>query len=195
MQAVTIKKTALPQLWFRLSVRSGVLVQLAGVLIGAALLFLAAYIDTIDGVRIALMLLGWLVIYICCHAIAHWAVGRLVGIHFRGFGVRGTDHPENYPPALRQIMSCIPFFTAMTEKNSMRQASPLAKALMFTAGETSTNLCSLLAAAYAWLSGIPGGFTLFVIVVGWDTVSSIVVSIIPRGDYAKAIKALRRTAH
>jgi hypothetical protein len=28
--------------------------------------------------------------------VAHVAVGQLVGIRFRAYGVRGTDHPENY---------------------------------------------------------------------------------------------------
>jgi hypothetical protein len=46
-------------------------------------------------------------------------------------------------------MSVMPFFTALTDKESMRRASPLAKASMFAAGETSTNVCSLAAAAYA----------------------------------------------
>ena len=185
---------SLPKLWFRLSETGGNIVQLAGLVFGAGLLYLSAHIAIVDGVRIMLMLLGWLVIYICCHAIAHWAVGRLVGIRFRGYGVRGTDHPENYPPGLRQLMSVIPFFSALTQKPSMQQANPVAKALMFAAGETSTNLCSLLAAGYAWQSGIPGGFTLFVVTICWDLASSITVAIIPRGDYAKAIRALRNAS-
>ncbi len=145
-------------------------------------------------VSVILMLLGWFVIYICCHALAHWAVGRVVGIRFRGYGVRGTDHPENYPPGLRQLMSVIPFFTAMTEKASMQKASAAAKAAMFSAGETSTTVCSLLAAGYAWLSGTPGGFTLFVVTICWDIGSTIVTSIVPRGDYAKAIGVLREAS-
>ncbi len=55
-------------------------------------------------------------------------MGRLVGIRFRGYGVRGTDHPENYPPGLRQVMSAMSTFTVMTEKASMATARPLAKA-------------------------------------------------------------------
>ena len=186
---------SLPKLWFRLSETGGNIVQLAGLLLGMGLLYLSAHISIIAGVRIALMLLGWLVIYICCHAIAHWLIGRLVGIRFRGYGVRGTDHPENYPIGVRQLMSIIPFFSALTQKSSMQQASPLAKALMFSAGETSTNLCSLLAAGYAWLSGIPGGFTLFVVTLCWDLGATITVAIIPRGDYAKAIRVLRNARH
>src|SRR5690348_9668568 len=161
MQTPQAIQRPLPKLWFRLSETGGNAVQLAGLVLGAMLLYLAAHLAIADAVRIALMLLGWLVIYICCHAIAHWVVGRLVGIRFRGYGVRGTDHPENYPLGLRQLMSVIPFFSALTEKPSMQQASAVAKALMFSAGETSTNICSLLAAGYAWFSGIPGGSTLF----------------------------------
>jgi hypothetical protein len=166
-------------------------VQLTGLVLGAGVLFLAAHLQAGAAVRIVLMLLGWLVIYICCHAIAHWTVGRLVGIHFRGYGIRGTDHPQNYPPSLRQLMSVMPFFTALTEKASMQQASSTAKAAMFSAGETSTTLCSLLAAGYAWLSGTPAGFTLFIVTLCWDIGSTIVTAIVPRGDYSKAIRVLR----
>jgi hypothetical protein len=193
----TVEKTQkpLPKLWLRLSETQGNIVQLGGLILGAGLLYLAAHLMIASSVRVVLMLLGFVVIYICCHAIAHWAVGRLVGIRFRGYGVRGTDHPELYPPIIRQIMSIIPFFSALTEKASMQQANPWAKALMFSAGETSTNICSLLAAAYAWLSGIPGGSTLFMVIVIWDLSSTIVTSIIPRGDYAKAIRTLRAASH
>ncbi len=73
----------------------------------------------------------------------------------------------------------------------MQQASPLAKAAMFSAGETSTTICSLLAASYAWLSGTPGGFALFIITLCWAVGSTVVTAIIARGDYAKAIRVLR----
>jgi hypothetical protein len=39
------------------------------------------------------MILGWLMIYDCCHVIAHLAVGQLVGIRFQANDVHGTDHP------------------------------------------------------------------------------------------------------
>ena len=54
-------------------------------------------------------------------------------------------------------MSVMPFFTAMAQRKSMREASPTAKALMFAAGETGTTVISLVAAFFAWQSGIPGG--------------------------------------
>jgi len=72
----------------------------------------------------------------------------------------------------------------------MRVASPIAKALMFSAGESSTTIISLLAALYAWQSGILGGNILLWVIM-WNIVASITTSITPRGDYAKALRALR----
>jgi hypothetical protein len=180
-----------PPLWAQFSIAQGNMIQGAGLLLGTAMLVLAAHTPIVGGARVVLMILGWLAIYICCHASAHWVVGRLVGIRFRGYGVRGTDHPENYGPGLRQVMSVFPMFTAMTEKESMRAARPKAKAAMFAAGETSTTVCSLLAAGYAWRSGVPGGWLLFIFTIVFVGSSSVVTAIIPKGDYAKALRALR----
>jgi hypothetical protein len=180
-----------PGLWTRMSVSKGNLVQLAGLVLGALLMVIAANFRAAEVVRVVLMLVGFLIIYDCCHAISHWAIGRLVGIRFRGYGVRGTDHPEAYPPGIRQLMSTMPFFTAMTQKESISTASPTAKALMFAAGETGTTVISLLAALYAWQSGIPGGGILFWVMVVWNVVATVATTVTPKGDYAKAIRALR----
>jgi hypothetical protein len=183
-----------PPFWLRLSIPAGNALQLAGLVLGAALLYVDARLSIGPAVRVAVMLVGWLAIYVCFHALAHYAVGRLVGIRFRAYGVRGTDHPENYPPLARQLMQALPTFTAMTEKASMQQARPVAKALMFAAGESSTAVCSILAAWYAWRSGIPGGLILFVVMIIFNAFSTVVTALVPRGDYWKAIRALRGKA-
>lgn len=187
------KTSAMPKLWLRLSVNAGNSIQAAGLVGGALLLVWAGALHGPGTARVALMLIGWSVIYICCHASAHWAIGRLVGIRFRGYGVRGTDHPEIYPPGVRQVMSVLPFFTALTVKESMQRASALAKAAMFSAGKTSTTVCSLLAAGYAWHAVVPGGNILFWVTLILVASSSVVTAITPRGDYAKAINVLRPT--
>lgn len=191
MHAAVKSQPTRPALWLKMSVRTGNLAQLGGIAAGSTLLATAAHLHTIGGPRIVAMLLGYLLIYNCSHAIGHYAVGRLVGIRFRGYGIRGTDHPENYPPGLRQLMSVLPFFTAMTVKESLRAAGPWAKAAMFSAGETATTTASLLAALYAWQSGMPGGWTLFAVTVIWDIMATITTAIYPRGDYTKARNALR----
>jgi hypothetical protein len=136
------------------------------------------------------MILGWLAIYICSHASAHYLVGRAFGIRFVGYGIRGSDHPEDSPPGLRELTRVLPFFTAMTDKQSMRTAVPLARALMFGAGEMSSTVSSLLAAGYAWRRGVPGGGAFFAVLLIWMLVATVVTAIVPRGDYAKARAAL-----
>jgi hypothetical protein len=62
---------------------------------------------------------------------------------------------------------------------------------MFAAGETGTTVVSLVAALYAWQSGIPGGGILFWVMVVWNIVATVAMTIIPKGNYAKALRALR----
>ncbi len=184
-----------PPFWVRLSVTMGGVVQIAGLVVGGLIMYAAAHlVDAGTLIRVILMIIGWFIIYSCCHAIAHYIVGRLLGIHFRGYGIRGTDHPENYPPGVRQAMSALPMFTVMTEKDSMKKASPVARALMFSAGETSSTVFAIVSAWYAWHSGTPGGGILLVVAIVMSIGATISTTIFPKGDYAKAIKALRGNA-
>ena len=183
--------TLRPPLWKKLSIARGNLIQAIGLAAGAALLALAAMTTGPSPARLAVALLGFLVIYDCSHAIGHYLAGRAVGIRFRFYGIRGTDHPEDYPPGFRQLMSAVPFWSVVTDKDSMRTAAPWKKALMFASGENATALCSL-AAAYAMMgAGVPGGRVLFLAAAAWNAVSTITVARTPKGDYAKALRALR----
>jgi hypothetical protein len=181
-----------PPFWRRLTVVQGSLIQVAGIAAGVVLLAFAVQASSAIA-QVGLLLLGWLAIYICSHAIAHYAVGRLVGIRFAAFGIRGSDHPYDYPPilGLRRIMVYFPTFTAITDKDSMRAARPLAKAAMFAAGETSTSLCSIAVGVYAWQNGIPGGAVFLALMIVFSIAVTYVTATTPRGDYAKARKALK----
>ena len=180
-----------PPFWYRLSIVAGNDLQLAGLVIGGLFLYLAAHSVHSAVIQVVLMLVAWIAIYLCCHALGHWVIGRLVGIRFTGYGIRGTDHPESYPIGMRQIMSIFPFFTVMTDKSSMARASATSKALMFAAGETSTSVFEIAAGWYAWHANLPGGGILFIVSIVWALAATVATAAAPKGDYAKAIKALR----
>jgi hypothetical protein len=180
-----------PPLRKKLSIASGNLIQAAALAAGAALLALAAAMTGPGPVRLAVALLGFLVIYDCSHAIGHYLAGRAVGIRFRFYGIRGTDHPEDYPLGFRQLTSAMPFWSVVTDKTSMRAAAPWKKALMFAAGETATAICSIAAAYAVMVTGVPGGRILFLATAAWNAASTIVVARTPKGDYAKALHVLR----
>ena len=136
--------TATPKRSFkrRYTVAQGNAIQATGLLGGSALLAAAAALNGSAFLRTAIVLAGFIAVYLNCHSIAHYAAGRLVGLKFRGYGVRGTDHPEVYPPGIRQLMDATPFYVALSTKASREQAGRLAKAIYFAAGETSTAICS-----------------------------------------------------
>jgi len=110
---------------FMLSIPLGNLVQLGGLFGALGLIARAARARPPWGTR--MLVAGWLVTYLCNHAIGHWAVGRLAGIRFLGYGVHGTTAPGWYPPGMSWIFRRVPFLSARTDPASRRAAHPLAR--------------------------------------------------------------------
>jgi hypothetical protein len=136
------------------------------------------------------MVVAWVLLYFSSHAIAHWLVGRLVDIRFLFYTVGGTGNPEGWPPGLRWIFEHLPFLGVQTEKLSMQTVSPRARALMWSAGVTSSAIIPTLGALWAWLCGVPGSKLFFLFALFWalGTLASNWTS--RTGDYSKARRAL-----
>ncbi len=137
------------------------------------------------------MLLGWILLYFCCHAIAHWLAGRLLGIRFSFYTVGGTGNREGWPIGLRWVFEHLPFLGVQTQKVSMQNASPAARAVMWSAGVTSSAVVPTLGVLWAWYAGVPGGKLFFLFALFWSigTLASNWTS--RMGDYSKARRALR----
>ena len=182
-----------PRFWAKLPVAAGNLVQLVGGVVGVLLIVAAGATRGTAALSVFLAVIGILAVYLCSHAIAHWLVGRLVGLRFAYVGVRGTDHPEAYPPVLRQVMAATPMFTTVSTKRSRAAVGRQALAAYFAAGETSTTICTVLAALLAFLVGVPGGGVILVVAVVWVLLAVATTTFTPKGDYYKARQALRAT--
>ena len=139
---------------------------------------------------ISTMFLACVLLYFSCHAIAHWLVGRLVGIRFLHYTVGGTGNPEGWPPGLRWIFEHLPFFGVQTEKASMQSVSPKARAVMWAAGVTSSAVIPTVAVFWAWRSRVPGSRLFFLFAIFWamGTLASNWTS--RTGDFSKAKRAL-----
>jgi hypothetical protein len=173
----------------RLSIVAGNLVQIGG-LVSAYFALSAARSAHSSIVAIVAMLVGWVLLYFCCHAIAHWMIGRVLGIRFAFYTVGGTGNPEGWPAGLRWLFEHLPFFGVQTEKASMQEASPMVKAIMWSAGVTSSAVVPTLGAFWAWRSGVPGSKVFLLFALGWaaGTLASNWRS--RTGDYSKARRAL-----
>lgn len=177
------------RIFARLSIASGNAVQIGGI-VAAYFALKAARSAHSPGVAVASMMLAWVFLYFCSHAIVHWLVGRSVGIRFLFYTVGGTGNPEGWPWGVRWMFERLPFFGVQTDKVSMQSVSPGAKALMWSAGVTSSAIVPTLAALCAWRSAVPGSGWFFLFALGWSfgTLASNWTS--RTGDYSKARRAL-----
>ncbi|HWY55352.1 MAG TPA: hypothetical protein VNZ03_12860 [Terriglobales bacterium] len=173
----------------RLSIVFGNSVQITG-LVAAYLALAAARSARSASAAVFAMVVGWVLLYFCCHAIAHWVVGRLLGIRFAFYTLGGTGNPEGWPTGLRWLFEHFPFFGVQTEKASMQKASSIARAIMWSAGVTSSAVVPTLGALWAWRSGVPGSKLFFLFALFW-AVGTLASNWTSRtGDYSKARHAL-----
>jgi hypothetical protein len=177
------------KIFCRLSIRVGNSVQLAG-LVAAYLALATAPSAHSTTAAVVAMVVGWVLLYFSCHAIAHCLVGRILGIRFAFYTVGGTGNPEGWPAGLRWLFEHLPFLGVQTEKASRQSASPIAKAIMWSAGVTSSAVIPTLGALWAWRSGVPWSKLFFLVALFWavGTLASTWTS--RTGDYCKARCAL-----
>jgi hypothetical protein len=184
--------TAKRRVFVRLSIVVGNILQTGGILAACGALWASRSAHS-TMMAVISMLLAWVLLYFSSHAIFHWLVGRVVGIRFLFYTVGGTGNPEGWPPGIRWIFEHLPFFGVQTEKGSLQDVSPGARALMWSAGVTCSAIIPTLGAFWAWLAGVPwsGWFSLFAL--GWalGTVASNWTS--RTGDYSKARRALEHS--
>lgn len=172
-----------------LSISTGNAIQITGIVLGSALFWISAQ-PISPSLRISAMIAGYLLIYFNSHSLAHFAVGKLVGIKFSHYSIGGSSHASSYPLFIRDIFERLPFFAAHTNPASMKAARPYAKALMFTAGITTTVLICTSGALFAYYANIPGGSALLVFNIIWQ-VSSLIAEIRSSGDLGKALNVIK----
>ena len=173
----------------RLSITAGNALQISGIVAACLALAAARSAHSTTGAVVA-MVVGWVLLYFCCHAISHWVVGRILGMRFAFYTVGGTGNPEGWPAGLRWLFEHLPFFGVQTEKASMQKASPIARAIMWSAGVTSSAVVPTLGALWAWCSGVPWSKLLFLVALFW-AVGTLASNWTSRaGDYSKARRAL-----
>jgi hypothetical protein len=182
-----------PPFWAKLPVLAGNLLQLAGIAGGVLLVAAAASVRSVPAASAVLAVLGIVLTAFCSHAIGHWLVGRLAGLRFAYIGIRGTDHPETYPPVVRQVLSAAPMFTTVSTRRSREAAGRWALAAYYAAGQTTAIIGWLGSAVLARTLNIPGSTIILAIMIAWVAGTALVATFTAKGDYAKAGAALRIT--
>jgi len=180
-----------PPFWARLPVLAGNLIQLGGIILGVLLIVLAAGVSSVAVASAAIAVVGIVLVAFSSHSIGHWLAGRLVGLRFAYIGVRGTDHPETYPPGVRQIFSIMPMFTMVSTRRSREAAGRWALAAYFASGQTTAVVGWVVSAILTRVLNVPGSRVILPVVVVWAVGTVLVAIFNAKGDYAKAGAALR----
>ena len=178
--------------WLTLSVPRGNAIQAGGMLGSAAL---AWYAGRRGAEGAPWMIASRTLAYFSEHAFSHYLVGRALGIRFTGYGLHGTSHPHLYPPGLRWVFSHLPLLSARVEPRSLRAASPVARAAMYSAGTLGTVLVGLAIPAYGLRRGVPKARGLLIasgVVINAFVLGSEALR--PGGDLSRAWRALRKRA-
>ena len=186
---------ARPPFWAKLPVPTGNLLQLAGIIAGVLLIAAAASVRNTPAASAVLAVLGIVLTAFCSHAIGHWLVGRLAGLRFAYIGIRGTDHPETYPPVIRQVLSAVPMFTTVSTRRSRQAAGRWALAAYYAAGQTTAIIGWVGSAVLARTLNIPGSTITLAIMTAWAAGTALLATLTAKGDYAKARAAQRATEH
>ncbi|MBV9624831.1 MAG: hypothetical protein JOZ14_12725 [Acidobacteria bacterium] len=189
MALATINKR---KIFGRLSIRTGNSLQAAGIAAAICALKLSESIHRAAIAAFA-MVVAWVLLYFSSHAIAHWLLGRLLGIRFLFYTVGGTANPDGWPRGVRWIFENLPFFGVQTEKLSIERASPAGRAVMWSAGVTSSAISPAVSTFAAWRAGVPGSKWFFPFAVFW-ALGALASNWTSRtGDYSKARRALGKT--
>ena len=187
-----MKKASLPSVRRSrrmVSISRGNAIQIAGAGLGALLLWFGAQ-PSRPGLQAAAMIAGYLLLYFNTHSLAHYAVGRLVGIRFKTYSVGGSAHAAAYPPIIRTIFERLPFFAAHADPVSMSSAHRTAKAGMYAAGILEHRVDLQRRGFLPYRANTPGGFGLLIFNVIWQT-SSLIAEMRPAGDLGRAIRSLK----
>lgn len=174
----------------KLSVRTGNVIQGAGVILGCLLLWFGT-IPNNAFLRVVPMVAGYLLIYFSTHSLTHYVMGQFGAIKFTHYSIGGTSHPSTFPALIRPIFVNLPFFAVHADPESLRSAWPLPRALMFGSGILATALFSTLASLFAYRAQVPGSTGLLIFNAIWQ-VSSLIAEAGPHGDLGKAAKDLKK---
>lgn len=158
-------------IWF------GNLVLALGTLFGAAAIVVAIRVSNAVAAGIALVVaaLAWSV---SLHDLAHWAVGRLVGIRFVCYFLGGPFPPR---PGLK-----IDYATYL-------RTDPGSRAWMHASGALATKVGPFVALAFWWASDAPGWALWIVLVYGIVQIVTDLVFSTKSSDWKK-VKRERRVA-
>ena len=107
--------------------------EVLGIAIGIYLLAAASSINAVT-LRFILYLVSWACLIFFPHCLAHFVVGRLVGVQFIHYVIGKSSITKLRLPVISSVSSAIPLLTLKVDHVSLVSVTPGARAVMFASG-------------------------------------------------------------
>jgi hypothetical protein len=130
---------------FRIPLLLGNGIEVLGIVVGVYLLVASSDINIIP-LRFLIYLLSWVCLFFFPHCIAHFVVGRLVGVRFTHYVLGKSSMSKLRLPVISTFASAIPLLTLKIDRGSLRSVGPGARAVMFASSAVVSMILPFLAA-------------------------------------------------
>jgi hypothetical protein len=180
----------MPKYKRRISIWFGTTIELFGVLLGFLILFLTGMLQSFV-LSLVLLLVTWFCFWFFSHCLAHFVVGKLLGVNFLFYFVGKSSIIKLNLPFVSLLARSFPVLGIKVDDKSFLEVSSLKRALMFVSGAVASMTLPLICVIYALLY-LP---VWIAIVVGVITALNAVLTLFfsfKVGDLAKARKTLQR---
>lgn len=147
----------------RIPLRWGNLIEILGCGFAAGLLVIAPDINEVL-LRFLLYLMAWGSFVFFPHCLAHFVVGRTVGIQFSNYSSGRSSISKLHMPVISAMATRAPLLTLHIEKASLNASSRGRRAVMFASGAAASMIFPFFVAV-ASLPHLPSSLSLILFVL------------------------------
>ena len=173
-----------------ISTWAGSAIEITGLVIGFAFLYLTS-LTSISILKFVTLLFSWFCFWYFSHCLAHFIVGKLLGIRFLYYIIGRSSLIKLKLPIMTPLIKLIPVLGIKIDKSSLINTSRYGRSITYASGALASMLSPLIPFAYALIYTEQP----ISILLGALTIGNIIFTsyLSPKvGDLYKAKKALQQ---
>jgi len=165
-------------------------IEVAGITISFILLFSLNFLTDIL-LKFLVIVISWMCFWYFPHGLAHFIVGRILGIRFLYYFVGRSSLIKMRLPLVTSILGVVPVLGIKIDKASTLNISRVRLAVMYASGVLASMLCPLIPFIYS-LIYLEYIITVFIGVITFGNMIFTIYFSSKVGDFSKAIRALHQ---
>lgn len=170
----------------RIPLLVGNIVEVGGILFALYLISFASGVP--DILKLLVYLVAWFCLLFFPHGLAHYIVGRLVGIRFQYYYLGRSSVYKLKLPFAHAIASRSVVLTLKVDQRSLRSVGPGSRAVMFSSGAVASMILPFFAAA-ASLGRLPMNLSLILVLLSIANFAFDLYYSPKAGDFSRAKSA------